>query len=462
VRTVVGKRAEADARLGGRRGGGFGPPIRLGGRPVFVPFAARAAVEAWAARPLRYDAAMDDASLGKFIAAVEQVRREGAGRVDAATRQEIARELGWSAEDLEAARQRGEADLVRGEGFLRHRAWADARRSLLQAELLLPDELRVLHALARAYDGMRDEEGVRRTTDRCLELDPQHEPSFALRARMQARPSKVRQLIIAGSALAVLGVVGVGATVAVRSLQARWAGAPNLCGEERSCEVAVAVASVPGVLVDRPILRVSPRALRLELGAKVTQPAEEGSELEQLVVELRLLDEQGRKLESREVTAQPDFAPPLRPGDTAPFYYSAKVPAATRSAQLVVLRKRAIPAPATYDVATPAPLTFDPPAPAHFKLRGGFRSYQKRQLDAMTSFEAVLEVENEGSGVIRSLDLEWRAVDAEGVLLGRADRQTMAYAHMPPMAPQERRLVRIRLWVPSRVASEVVVVTGVQ
>lgn len=406
---------------------------------------------------------MDDASLGKFIAAVEQVRREGAGKVDATTREEIARELGWSDEDLAAARQRGESDLVRGEGFLRHRAWGDARRSLLQAELLLPDDLRVLHALARAYEGLRDEEGVRRCTDRCLELDPQHEPSFALRARMQAQPSKLRRLILTGSALAVLGVLGVGATVAVRSLQRRWVGAEHLCsGDEKYCEVPVAVASVPGVIVDHPILRVSPRELRLELGAKVTQPAGEGSELEQMAVELRLLDDEGRKLESREVMAQPDFAPPLRPGDTAPFYYGEKVPAATRSVQLVVGRKRAIPAPAAYDAATAVPLTFDPVAPAHFKLRAGFRSYQKRQLDAMTSFEAVLEVENEGSGVIRALELEWRAKDADGTLLGRADRQTVAYAHMPPMAPHERRLVRMRLWVPSRVASETVVVTGVQ
>lgn len=405
---------------------------------------------------------MDDASLGQFIAAVERVRREGAGKVDAATRAEIARELGWSEEELEAARQRGEADLVRGEGFLRHRAWGDARRSLLEAELLLPDDLRVLHALARAYAGMNDEDGVRRTTDRCLELDPEHEPSFALRARMQARPSPLKRLLIVGSALAVLGVVGVGATVAVRSLRASWTGPTSLCSDGKYCEVPVPVTSVPGLLVDRPILRVSPRELRLELGGKAQQPAGEGSELEQLVVELRLFDEEGHKLESREVMAQPDFAPPLRPGDTAPFYYGEKVPAATRRAQLVVLRKRVIPAPATYDAATPVPLTFDPPAPAHFKLRAGFRSYQKRQLDAMTSFEAVLEVENEGSGVIRSLELEWRAKDADGALLGRADRQTVAFAHMPPMAPHERRLVRMRLWVPSRVASEAVVVTGVQ
>ncbi len=455
MRTVVGKARAADApRAAGCRGmrAGFLRAIRC-----------TAAVEAWAGSRHGYDAAMDDASLGKFIAAVEQVRREGAGKVDPATREEIARELGWSEEDLEAARQRGEADLVRGEGFLRHRAWGDARRSLLEAELLLPDDLRVLHALARAHEGLRDEEGVRRYTDRCLELDPKHEPSFSLRARMQAQPSKLRRLIIAGSALALLGVVGVGATVVMRSMRSRWTDAASLCGgDEKYCEVPVAVASVPGVLVDGPILRVSPRELRLEMGAKLTQPAGEGSELEQMVVEVRLLDDEGRKLEAREVMAQPDFAPPLRPGDTAPFYYGEKVPAATRGVQLAVLRKRAIPAPASYDAATPVPLTFDPVAPVHFKLRAGFRSYQKRQLDAMTSFEAVLEVQNDGSGVIRALELEWRAKDAAGALLGRADRQTVAYAHMPPMAPHERRLVRMRLWVPSRVVSEAVVITAVQ
>lgn len=411
---------------------------------------------------------MDDASLGKFIAAVERVRREraeggGGGVVDAAMREEIARELGWTEEDLEAARRRGEADLARGEGFLRHRAWGDARRSLLEAELLLPDDLRVLHALARVHAGMRDEEGVLRYTDRCLALDPQHEPSFALRARVQAQPSKLRRLVIAGSAIAVLAVAGVAATIAGRSIKERLAGPSSLCsGDSKYCELAIAVATVPGVVVDKPILRVSPRELWLELGAKLFVPAGEGVELEQEVLELQLLDEEGALLEKREVVAQPDFAPPLRAGDTAPFYYGEKVPAATRRAQLVVLRKRAIPAPAAYDAATPVKLTFDPPAPGHFALRAGFRSFQKRPLEAMTAFEAVLEVENAGSGVVRSLELEWRAKDGSGAQLGRADKQTVVYAHMPPMAPRERRLVRMRLWVPSRVAEEAVVVTGVQ
>lgn len=411
---------------------------------------------------------MDDASLGKFIAAVERVRREraeggGGGVVDAAMREEIARELGWTEEDLEAARRRGEADLARGEGFLRHRAWGDARRSLLEAELLLPDDLRVLHALARVHAGMRDEEGVLRYTDRCLALDPQHEPSFALRAQMSAQPLKLKRLLMVGSALAVVAVAGVAATIAGRSIKERLQGPASLCaGDATYCEVAIAVGTVPGVLVDRPILRVSPRELRLELGAKLTVPVGEAVELEQEVLELQLLDEEGGLLEKREVVAQPDFAPPLRAGDTAPFYYGEKVPAATRRAQLVVLRKRAIPAPAAYDAATPVKLTFDPPAPGHFALRAGFRSFQKRPLEAMTAFEAVLEVENAGSGVVRSLELEWRAKDGSGAQLGRADKQTVVYAHMPPMAPQERRLVRMRLWVPSRVAEEAVVVTGVQ
>lgn len=417
---------------------------------------------------------MDDASLGKFIAAVERVRRERAegggdgsggahGAIDAAMREEIARELGWTEEDLEAARQRGEADLARGEGFLRHRAWGDAKRSLLEAELLLPDDLRVLHALARVHAGMNDEAGVLRYTDRCLAVDPQHEPSFALRARVQSQPSKLRRLVIAGSAIAVLGVAGVAATIAGRSINERLAGPAGLCsGDSKYCEVTIAVGAVPGVVVDKPILRVSPRELRLELGAKLMVPAGEGVELEQEVLELQLLDEEGGVLEKREVVAQADFAPPLRPGDTVPFYYSEKVPARTRSARLAVRSKRAIPAPAAYDAVTAVPLTFEPVAPKHYELRAGFRVLQKRPLDEMTSFEGVLEVENVGRGVIRSLEIEWRAKDASGALLGRADKQTLVYSHMPPMAPNERRLVRMRLWVPSRVTEQAVVVTGVQ
>lgn len=402
---------------------------------------------------------MDDATLGKLIAAVERVRRDNAGHLDAAAREEIARELGWTEEELAAARQRGEADLVRGEGFLRHRAWEDACSSLLEAEVLLPDDVRVLYALAQAYEGLGDEEGVRQATGRCLELDPRHEASFALRARMQRRPSRARRLALAG---AMAGGV-VAALVAARSLKSRGLDAEGLCGGGSAyCERPIVVTSIPHVLVDRPQLRVSPRELRLELGGKVAQPAGEASELEQLVVELRLVDGDGQQLGAREVMAQPDFAPPLRPGDTAPFFYGEVVPAATRRVELAALRRRSIPSPAAYDAAAPVVMALPPAAPAHFHLRGGFRSYQKRQLDEMTSFEAVLEVENIGEGAIRELELEWRAKDAAGALLGRADKQTVAYAHMPPMSPHERRLVRMRLWVPSRVASEAVVVTRIQ
>lgn len=405
---------------------------------------------------------MDDASLGKFIAAVEKVRREGAGRVDAATREEIARELGWSEEDLAAVKQRGEESLARGEGFLRHRAWEDAVSHLVDAEVLLPDDLRVLEALARAYEGLGDVEGMRHATDRCLALDPRHEPSFALRARLARRPSRAAEIGTRLLAVILLIAISIGVVIGVRWVRAPRAAARGLCNGESYCERPIAVATIPNLLVERPILRVSPRELRLELGGKVVHPEGETSELEQLVVEVRLFDEEGARLEARELIAQQEFAPPLRPGDTAPFYYGEAVPAETRRVELASLRRRAIPAPTTYEAAKAVELGFEPAAPSHLQLRAGMRSYQRQKLDEMTSFEAVLEVENVGQGVIRALELEWRAKDAAGALLGRADKQTVVYAHMPAMSPGERRLVRMRLWVPSRVASEAVVVTKVQ
>jgi hypothetical protein len=283
------------------------------------------------------------------------------------------------------------------------------------------------------------------------------------RSRLAAeveRPSRTRMVL---GVVGALGFIAAVATVRQRIFPKKHDVSTGLCGERSSyCERAIEVRSAPHVVVDHPVLRVSPRELRLSLGAKVMHPQGEAAELEQLALEVRLLDENGQRLEAREVMAQADFAPALRPGDTAAFYFGEEVPAATRRVELAVLRRRAVPAPAVYDAATPVELLFDPPAPRHFSLRAGFRSSHKQVLGEMVSHEAVLEVENTGGGVVRSLTLEWRARDAVGMPLGRDDKQTAVYSHMPAMSPGERRLVRMRLWVPNRVATEAVVVTEVR
>jgi hypothetical protein len=362
--------------------------------------------------------------------------------------------------DADKIRELGERDLERGEGFLRHSMWDEAILALGDAETMLPDDLRVLHARARAHfrRGRRgDDAQVRELARRCLELQPDHEASFALIKQLDARPRRRswRWPLVAGLAVAAGGV----GYAVVRTPRSH---VPALCGEGvQYCHVPVPVAwTGAGEMTLAPgVLDVGPEAIRLALSGRITHRGT--TELDEMRLAIKLLDERGQPVGQIVRDAQPGFAPPLRSGDAATFYLLEKVPPETRRIEVGVAGTRTTRAPELYGAGTAVDLQFDPPAPAEVALRAAYRKRQAHVYSDKTAVEGVLEVENGGTGVVRELELELRALGPDGRVVGEPAKETVAYSHMLPMEPGERRLVRFHLYVPGTVAGERVVVTKV-
>jgi hypothetical protein len=322
----------------------------------------------------------------------------------------------------------------------------------------------VLHAQARAHWGRylhgsrADGKQVRALAKRCLLLRPDHQPSFTLLKQMDARPRRGRRLAIA-AAIVALGGIGLGAW----RLAGRGPGAAaQLCGgNDSSCHVPVPVAfrgTGFEVAFAPAVLEVSADALRLRLAGKLTHRG--ATELDELRLTAHLLDDAGKELGTLRFDAHPSFDPPLRSGDSSAFFVSDKVPPGTRHVEVTPGQVHATRAPELYGTSTPVEVHGD--LPEHVVLRAAYRKRQVHAFTDKTSVEGVLEVENGGPGAIRALELELRALAPDGSAVGEAAKETVAYGHMPPMEPGERRAVRFHLYVPGTVAAERLTVTKVE
>lgn len=406
---------------------------------------------------------MTDEELQRYLAAVEKVRSARADAIDASTRQKIAEELGVSSSDLAAAASAGEAALARGEGLLARGAWDEAITNLNDADALLPDDLRVTFALARASLGRHRAGGGDADRDRaltlcrrCLEIDPRHEGATAMIGAIEAaRPrGRGRRIVLAVAGVIVLGGAGV-VLLSLRSTPPR-----PLCPHGRSdCSLPAPVVMGDlgdGVELAPAMLHVSSRGLRLDLTGRLTHRGL--TELELLRLGVRLLDGEGREVGRLAVDAQQTFTPPLRPGDSRTFLLSEIVPPTTRRVALLVDERREQRAPEAYGEALPLPVVFESPAPSHIVVRASFRSRSVRRSGDHMILEGVVAVENGGQGVIRTLDVALQGLDAAGKPVGKPSRSTIAYPVMPPMLAGEKRTIKVLLYLTEDVVAEELIV----
>lgn len=185
------------------------------------------------------------------------------------------------------------------------------------------------------------------------------------------------------------------------------------------------------------------------------------TEVERLAFEVVLLDANQAPLGRLPVLAHPDFEPPLRDGDSNTFYVSLDVPLGTHSVLLESGTRSEVPGATRYGDVGEYEVTFDPPAGSHFEVGVTKRTYRSRPLGDHTQTDAIVAIENRGETVIRALELELRAFDANGAQIDD-HRETVAYSHMLPMAPGERRVAKLDLWAPGTIAREVLVVTRIE
>jgi hypothetical protein len=246
------------------------------------------------------------------------------------------------------------------------------------------------------------------------------------------------------------------AAVGLAACGRRTAG--GLCGADSSCHVPLPVTWAGtgfDVTFEPAVLEVSGDALRLDLAGRLTHRG--ATELDELRLTARLLDATFAEVGRLRFDAHPSFDPPLRSGDSSAFHVSEPVPPATRHVEVVPGQVHATRAPELYAPSTPIELHG---APAGLEAR-----YRKRQVHVFatqqTSVEGVLEIENGGSGALRALELELRALGVDGAPVGEPSRAVVADGRVP-LAPGERRVARFHLWVPGAVAGERLAITRVE
>lgn len=428
----------------------------------------------------------DDDLLERFLLAVEKVRAERRA-LGAEERAAIAREIGLTESDLAAARQRGERCLAQAEGFTRNKLWDDARHALEQAEALLPDDLRVVAAMAGAHRGRfleqhddADRQRVRALAARCLELDPRYEPAFEwireVDASVGADRRKRRTWLVLGGGVSVLAAAGYAGfsalpeRVAVPPEPSPTAAtdsgvAPACEGNSEYCTVDSSVEVTAGAAGDTSLellpakLEVSPGGVKFVVAGRVTHRG--ATELGSLALTTVLLDAAGAEVGRQPLVAHPYFSPPLRAGESDVFHLSVDVPAATRSARLEAGKSEIQPGATSYGNVGEYVVTFEPPQPAHFKIGAVKRSYHSRRLGEKTSLETIVAFENRGEGVIRSLELEVRALGKDRKVV-ETRSETLVYSHMPPMRPGERRIKKLTLYADGDPVTEAVVVTKIE
>lgn len=437
----------------------------------------------------------DDDRLERFLLAVERVRGEQRA-LGAVERAEIARELGLSEADLAAARERGERYLAQGEGFTRNELWSDALHALEQAEALLPDDLRVVGAMAETHRGRfrvlsddADRQRVRTLAARCLEIDPRHAPAFEWIREVDAHAAAGRRkrrtrLALGGGAAVLFGAGWIGysslpapppfdpASGAVSSVvpstpNPALVGIPPDCGVGITyCTIGANVDVAEGAAADLTLhlvpakLEVSPAGVKLVIAGRITHHGQ--TELASLSLTTVLLDAGGAEVGRQPLVAHPSFYPPLRDGESGAFHLSVDVPAAVRAARLEPGKREAEPGAKTYGDVGEYVVTFEPTPPAHLgKIGAVKRSYRSNLLGDKTSIETIVTFENRGETVIRTLEVELRAVDARKKVVDKR-QETIVWSHMPPLAPGERRVKKLSLWAPGNPVTETLVVTKVE
>lgn len=418
-----------------------------------------------------------DDRLAEFLAAVERIRRERQGGIDDATRKKIAQELGWSEEDLRAARAAGEAKLEKGRSFLQHGLNREALASLQEAEVLLPDDPRVLFLIADCYVRLRRVSLARSTALRCIELDARHDAAFALLAELErqgkrrARWLRIGIVVLGGAMLLAQKVFTSRALTPPASLPVvehapqpkpqkatskHWNGTKLACASTSASGCSLPLTPKPegdfgaarlwfddhasGLFseYDGPKVHI---AGRIEVGA--------GSEIEEVTADLLQLDPNGDEIDRIPLRVFPSYEPRLRAGDSHVFYATERARPGVDALKIVPQTVRISAAPKHYEATKKLDVTLRDGLPAHFSVQVGLQSSELKVYDPESSLSGVIEVTNLGPNPIRALAMSVECLDPSGKVAG-ASSETIAYHHMPEMRANDRRKAAFSCYVRSK------------
>lgn len=399
-----------------------------------------------------------DEALKAYLARILAVKADRSATPSADDMRAIALDLGLSEADLAAGRAEAERYHQRGLGFLRHQRWADAVGELGAASALAPDDLDVLHALASAHAGLWRQEGHpsdRETAEalarRCLDLAPDHEPSFVLlnaldAPDLSARPAAFRRWLKPALALGM-------SVAALAGAMAAWDRRPAPVAP-----VAAVSAPKPAPLVEVPVTLVADaKSAGIRLETRLSQLANYATssyykqaialtntgatEWQSLTLQAEYLDATGAVMTQKPITALPDHKAAVRPGDKHLFSDLQRATPRLHQVRLRVLVRQEVPIRAAKLAPRALAPTWATRAPAGVKLAFRERSgaVSRSALFSTVYVKPIVEIENTGAVTVKTLRMAISLYDADDRLLSRRDHLVVSGDGMA-LPPGETRV----------------------
>lgn len=394
-------------------------------------------------------------ALKAYIARILAVKADRSADLSADDLRAIALDLGLSEDDLAAGRAEAERYHQRGMGFLRHRRWADAVEELKAASALAPDRLDVCHALASAHAGRWhqdrhpvDRDAAEALARRCLDLAPDHEPSFVLLNALDApaRSGSPRRWL---KPALLLGI----SLVSLAGAMAAWDRRPATVSA-----VPASTAARPAPLVEVPVSLVADaKAAGIRLDARLSQLANYetssyykqaialtntgATEWQTLTLQAEYLDADGAVIAQKPVTALANHKASVRPGDVHLFNDLQRTTPRLQQVRLRVLVRQEVPIKAAKLVPRPLEATWATAAPAGVKLAFRERSgaVSRNAMFSTVYVKPVVEIENTGSVTVKTLRMAISLYDAGNKLLGTWEHLAVSGEGMS-LPPGETRL----------------------
>ena len=424
------------------------------------------------------DVPSNEENISRYAARILEVKAQRDARVDEATLLEIARELGLSDADLAAVARVANDTLARARGYVAHGRFADAIGEFETACALQPHNVEARYGLAAAL-GARFADGgdsadlgrAQMLAKECLQIEPLHQPSFALLNALEKPQRRTSGVVVAAAVLfGVVGVVGVVAVVAA-------VGKPSLV-EVRPPPAAVAVpimaAPTPGqeageaAQAELPVelvLDEHSRGLRLETrGAQLARyPTsaffelralihnERDAEVREVEVRIDIVDKNGAVVATATAGSPAGHEAALRKGDAAPLDALLATPPTATAALLTVQRVVQEPV-SSWPAAPEIELHWGVPRPAGVNVGVSQRSSSIRPalFGLGPYFNATWAFQNRATTPLSTLKVELRAFDAAGQRLpptpqsiGDGTRYVTSSSSHPVVRSGETRLLRV-------------------
>ncbi|MDX2097735.1 MAG: FxLYD domain-containing protein [Leptolyngbyaceae cyanobacterium bins.59] len=402
-----------------------------------------------------------------YIERVTALRNQPLGLPDANTLETIAQELGMTEADLQRAEEVAKAGKLRGLGYAHHRRWNDAITELSQAVALKPTDVDMMYHLADAYkerwlvtQESRDRQEAMQLAKRCLELNPSHEPSFALLNTLDQPPLPVLRRYhpgtmkwffgLVGFSILFLMVAGFVSMVFIRQ-------SPQITEPTTVSPVEDSETPQPGEVAVPARLEAGDETGKISLQVRDSHYTTFGSnfytlsadvkntgktEIHALKLKIELLDQQGNVLQTDFHDTVSDGDAPLRPGDEIGFERLIEKAARTQSVRVSIQTIKEKPAAQTYSPSQGLPIQWLSQRPSEVNIEVRERNSQFDNYSSGSAYHTViLEVKNTGQVAVKELKLQIQTLDADDRILS-SEEYFWVSSSEPSLLPGKSRVKR--------------------